>query len=56
MTRTVGACLVAGPIWWISLRIFFVWSGAQRILANPKYQSKKFIAVFSEVEPLSRMI
>jgi len=33
----------------------FVQSGAQLILADPKYQSSKFLKVFAEYEPLPRM-
>jgi len=44
-----------GWVWYLAMRLFFVWSGAQKILANPKYQSEKFIKTFTEYEPLPRM-
>jgi hypothetical protein len=43
-----------GMLWYYTLQLFFVWSGAQRILGNPEYQSAKFINNFIQ-EPLPRM-
>ena len=37
------------------MRLFFVWSGAQSILADPGVQSSKFIRNFTEYSPLPRM-
>lgn len=54
MARKIAAILLAGPIWWIGVLIFFVFSGAQGLLANPEYQSEKFIQVFAVVQPLPR--
>jgi len=47
----LGSC---GPVWYASMRVFFVQSGAQDLLANPTYQSEKFLNAFSSA-PLPRM-
>ncbi len=39
--------------WLAGLFLFF--GPAERILANPQYQSAKFLAVFAEIEPLPRV-
>ena len=44
-----------GLLWYFALNLFFVYSQAQRILANPDYQSTKFLNVFMSIEPLPRM-
>jgi hypothetical protein len=44
-----------GWVWYAAMQCCFVWSGAQRILANPQYQSAKFIKTFTEYQPLPRM-
>lgn len=53
--RNVLAVLVCGPLWYGGLYVFFVYSGAQQILANPQYQSQKFIDSFVTFQPLPRM-
>ncbi len=47
--------LTTGFVWRVLMRLFFVTSGAQQILADSNYQSSKFIKVFSEYLPLPRM-
>ncbi len=47
--------LTSGLLWYLSFYAFFILSNAQRILANPIYQSSKFLKVFTELEPLPRM-
>jgi hypothetical protein len=57
MSRTLRSMIIvatAGIIWYLSLQLFFVWSGAQQILANPQYQSNKFLAAFTQ-QPLPLM-
>lgn len=44
-----------GVVWYYAMRFFFVVTGAQNILADPKRQSSKFIKSFTEYEPLPRM-
>ncbi|MBS1586138.1 MAG: hypothetical protein JSS82_11410 [Bacteroidetes bacterium] len=44
-----------GWVWYAAMQCCFVWSGAQTILANPKYQSAKFIGAFTGYQPLPRM-
>lgn len=44
-----------GWVWYAAMQTFFVWSGAQGILANREYQSSKFIKTFTEYRPLPRM-
>jgi hypothetical protein len=53
--RKLVLCFSSGIIWCVSMRLLFVYSGAQTILANPAYQSGKFLRVFTEYEPLPRM-
>lgn len=55
MVKKVTLLLLTGPVWWIGILIFFVFSGAQQYLGNPEYQSEKFIEVFAVMEPLPRM-
>ncbi len=50
--RVVVGGVSAGIVWYAALVVFF--GPAQRILANPSFQSAKFLAVFSEIEPLPR--
>lgn len=45
----------SGLVWYLGLNLFFIWSGAQNILGDPKYQSAKFIKTFTEYEPLPLM-
>jgi len=47
-------CLVVTSGWLLGLLIFF--GPAQLILANPAYQSEKFLAVFNTIKPLPRMV
>ena len=47
----LGSC---GPVWYASIRVFFVYSGAQQLLANPTHQSEKFVNAFTAA-PLPRM-
>lgn len=47
--------LLSGIIWYVCFLTFFVFSQAQQILANPEYQSSKFLKVFTEIEPLPRV-
>ncbi len=44
----------SGIVWRYAMQLMFVWSGAQPVLANPEYQSGKFINAFV-TEPLPRM-
>lgn len=44
--RIVLLYATAGFVWFWLLRIFFVFSGAQNILADPNRQSSKFIQAF----------
>lgn len=52
--RKIFAVLTAGIVWFVGILLFFVLSGAQNILANPDYQSRKFLTAFN-AEPLPRM-
>jgi hypothetical protein len=45
----------SGIVWYGALNLFFVYSGAQNILANPDKQSSKFLKVFTEYQPLPMM-
>ncbi|HEV2181818.1 MAG TPA: hypothetical protein VGR59_15930 [Gemmatimonadaceae bacterium] len=54
---TLRKCLlwpVCALSWRAGLRIFFVYTGAQAILANPKYQDQKMLAVFFTLQPPPR--
>ncbi len=51
--RKIIAVVTAGIVWFLALMFFFVISGAQGILANPAYQSDKFLRAFT-AEPLPR--
>lgn len=51
--RKYIAVLTAGLVWFLALMTFFVFSGAQAVLANPAYQSEKFLRAFTG-EPLPR--
>lgn len=52
--RKPFAVLTAGIVWFLAMMLFFGLSGAQSILANPDYQSDKFLNAFIG-EPLPRM-
>ena len=53
--RTGILFVVAGLAWYVMMQLYFVRSGAQNILANPAYQSGKFLEVFMQLKPLPRM-
>jgi len=42
-------------MWYLSIQIYFVYSRAQQLLANPEYQSNKFLDAFI-TEPYPRMV
>lgn len=54
--RRLVLIATAGFAWYWSLQLFFVWSGAQQILADPTHQSSKFLKSFVEYQPLPRMV
>ena len=54
--RAAAALLLGGLIWYACFALFFIYSGAQSVLASPDYQSSKFLKVFLEVEPLPRVV
>lgn len=51
--RKPFAVLTFGIVWFLAMMLFFVFSGAQNILANPEFQSDKFIKTFF-AEPFPR--
>lgn len=53
--RIIILYLTSGPVWCICMRLLFITSGAQQVLASPAYQSSKFLRVFMEYPPLPRM-
>ena len=55
MLRKIAALLLCGPLWFLGMNLFFIYSGAQNLLADPEIQSKKFIDAFIAIEPLPRM-
>lgn len=50
--RIIVAGIAGGLAWFVGLLIFF--GPAQSILSNPNLQSAKFLAVFTEIQPLPR--
>ncbi|HEX3387205.1 MAG TPA: hypothetical protein VHS53_18525 [Mucilaginibacter sp.] len=42
-------------MWRAGLKVFFVYTGAQSILANPKYQDKKMLDIFFRLQPPPRV-
>jgi hypothetical protein len=48
--RAIVAGLAGGLAWLVSIMLFF--GPAQAILANPEYQSEKFLTVMGQLEPL----
>ncbi len=50
LLRTIIAGLAGGLAWIIAMILFF--GPAQTILANPEYQSQKFLYVMTQLEPL----
>lgn len=55
LIRAALLFILNAPIWYLMMQLFFVQSGAQGILANPAYQSNKFLQVFMQLQPLPRM-
>ncbi len=52
--RIIIAGIAGGLAWYVGLLIFF--GPAQVILSDPAWQSPKFLAVFTEIEPLPRSV
>jgi hypothetical protein len=52
LLRAVAAGFAGGLAWIVALTLFF--GPAQAILANPNYQSQKFLSVVAQLEPLPR--
>lgn len=52
-SRIFLAGILATIVWYAGILLFF--GPAQSILADPTYQSQKFLEVFTEMEPLPRM-
>ncbi len=58
MSKVIRAIILfatTGIVWCCCMRLSFIWSGAQNILADPAVQSEKFIKSFIEYQPLPRM-
>lgn len=53
--RALVLLLLLGQIWYLGMLVFFIYSGAQQILANPAHQSGKFLEAFMVTDPLPRM-
>lgn len=53
--RELLTLALCGQVWLLGIRLFFVYSGAQQILADPERQSAKFLDAFMRSEPLPRM-
>lgn len=51
--RILMGGLVATVVWYAG--ILFAFGPAQQILADPAYQSQKFLEVFTKIEPLPKM-
>lgn len=54
LSRIVVTGVVAAVAWYVGMILVF--GPAQKLLANPEYQSHKFLAVFTQMEPLPRMV
>lgn len=54
LVRILAAGLAGGLAWFIGLTVFF--GPAQAILSDPTLQSAKFLSVFTEIEPLPRVV
>ncbi|MDX1639702.1 MAG: hypothetical protein R3281_17195 [Balneolaceae bacterium] len=54
LLRAVLSGLAGGIVWFLSMLLFF--GPAQAILANPEYQSDKFLTVVGQLEPLPYVI
>jgi hypothetical protein len=55
MIRKVLLWPVCALAWRAGLKIFFVYTGAQSILASPKYQDKKMLDIFFRLKPAPRV-
>jgi hypothetical protein len=56
--RLLRTCLlwpVCALAWRAGLRIFFVYTGAQKILSSPHYQDQKMLDVFFHLKPAPRV-
>lgn len=53
MLAATGAGLAGGAAWIAGVLVLF--TPAQAVLANPAYQSAKFLSVLAEMEPLPRV-
>jgi len=51
--RVILTGVVAAVVWFAGMQIVF--GPAQGILANPEYQSQKFLTVFTQLEPLPKI-
>lgn len=47
--RLLAGAFAGAVAWYIGMMLFF--GPAQAILANPEYQSEKFLKVFTQIEP-----
>jgi hypothetical protein len=54
LVRKILLWPVCALMWYAGLNIFFGYSGAQSILANPKYQSQKMLDIFFKMQPPAR--
>lgn len=52
--RIIIGGFTAAAVWYVGLLLIF--GPAQQILANPEYQSQKFLAAFTQMEPLPKMV
>jgi hypothetical protein len=55
MVRKILVWPVCALMWRAGLKIFFVYTGAQSILADPHYQSGKMLKVFFDISPPPRV-
>jgi hypothetical protein len=54
LLRTILVWPVCSLMWRAGLSIFFLYTGAQSILANPKYQDQKMLDIFFKMQPPAR--
>ena len=54
MIRKILLWPVCALMWRACLNIFFLYTGAQSILANPKYQDQKMLDIFFKMQPPAR--
>lgn len=52
-SRVILVGIVAGVVWYSGMVLVF--GPAQQLLANPEFQSRKFLDVFTTIKPLPRM-